>query len=630
MNSWRNRYSVAATDNTYSFAFNHFLHMGSNQMRYFWDTSSFSGLTSAERTKIQNALTEGFNMWGGSVSGISATSATAHVKVWYDNSILNDPNWGSAPRNGGDVNNHYRQGPQSSNGGRHDAEIRITQRGKDATQTKLNSVMAHEIGHHYAIADLVGTHSPHADLRFSSIYGDRQLDTWRTPTRHDANAIRIGLDNRWFDNRTSSNAARWTPAIDSNWRRLRSDPTARGQFITNTWEGNNYFNSSGDWVSAHRVRYNLNGESGTAPAMQTKISDGPNIQISDVVPTGREIRITYNTHVSGYTLPEKRVSYTFVNWNTNADGSGTPYAHGTTYSASQTSDVTLFAQWNKRIGVLPLPVRPGYVFYGWRTAANGGGTLVTDSTVITSNMTLHAHWGVYGIVHIQNASNLHLLHSTGSINNINPLPLRHFVDEPNYKNNARYRWVLQFRGRHSNVDTYEIRNEIPLATPNNFGFITNNNQNAILTGGAPRNTAPGNVTIVRNTSNNTVEFRLINTNLVLATNLNGTQAIWRESNTHPDRVLEQSWHLEVHSSTYNRGAVIGNNRIDISDSTEIKRFVNRQSSEVEKSAVQFYWADVLNKDGSVGLNDAIQIDRHIGRQVTPLDCPSFALRRRLW
>ncbi len=71
----------------------------------------------------------------------------------------------------------------------------------------------------------------------------------------------------------------------------------------------------------YAVRYNANGGSG-APGTQTKIY-GTNLILSSTIPT--------------------REGYTFKSWNTNADGSGTAYSAGGTYSAN--TGVTLYAQW---------------------------------------------------------------------------------------------------------------------------------------------------------------------------------------------------------------------------------------------------------------------------------------------
>ena len=69
----------------------------------------------------------------------------------------------------------------------------------------------------------------------------------------------------------------------------------------------------------HTVTFNANGGTGT---MSTQTAN---------VPTA----LTTNTFT--------RAGYTFSGWNTAADGSGTAYADGATYSFA--ADITLYAQW---------------------------------------------------------------------------------------------------------------------------------------------------------------------------------------------------------------------------------------------------------------------------------------------
>ena len=69
------------------------------------------------------------------------------------------------------------------------------------------------------------------------------------------------------------------------------------------------------------INYDANGGSG-APDEQVK-NDGSNLTLSSTVPT--------------------REGYTFAGWNTAADGSGTSYAAGGTYTTDD--DATLYAQW---------------------------------------------------------------------------------------------------------------------------------------------------------------------------------------------------------------------------------------------------------------------------------------------
>jgi len=111
-----------------------------------------------------------------------------------------------------------------------------------------------------------------------------------------------------------------------------------------------------------------------------------------------------------------RAGYTFTGWNTAANGSGTSYGDGATYSFS--SSVTLYAQWvadtftvtfnaNGGSGSMASEsanaptalagngfTRPGYTFTGWNTAPNGGGASYANGATyaFTSSVTLYAQW----------------------------------------------------------------------------------------------------------------------------------------------------------------------------------------------------------------------------------------------
>ncbi|WP_337100490.1 S-layer homology domain-containing protein [Paenibacillus sp. YIM B09110] len=115
-----------------------------------------------------------------------------------------------------------------------------------------------------------------------------------------------------------------------------------------------------------------------------------------------------------------KTNYTFVGWNTAADGSGTSYSPSGMLTI--TTDMTLFAQWRHEViydgngnsgGTPPLDVTPyqdndlvtvqgnvgglvktGFRFTGWNTAANGSGTSysLSDTFTITSNVTLYAQY----------------------------------------------------------------------------------------------------------------------------------------------------------------------------------------------------------------------------------------------
>ena len=176
-------------------------------------------------------------------------------------------------------------------------------------------------------------------------------------------------------------------------------PSSEGSYTLIIRPGNvNGYNSSStpcsfkvknnEPIKTYTVSYNANGGTGSIEN-QTKIH-GENLTLSSAKPTGKSFTVTYNANSGTVSTSSKTVSQTFTSWNTAANGSGTTYNAGATYSAN--ANVTLYAQYaNSSIGSLPTPTRSGYAFDGWYTSANGG-TKITDSTKVTANTTIYAHW----------------------------------------------------------------------------------------------------------------------------------------------------------------------------------------------------------------------------------------------
>ncbi|MDC7218731.1 MAG: InlB B-repeat-containing protein [Spirochaetales bacterium] len=122
-----------------------------------------------------------------------------------------------------------------------------------------------------------------------------------------------------------------------------------------------------------------------------------------------------------------KTDYTFLGWNTLADGSGSTYSEGDNFTI--TGDITLYAEWEE-ITITPttytvtymangasdgtVPVdstdyssgasvtilgsntleKTDYTFEGWNTSSDGSGTSYSegDSFSITSNVVLYATW----------------------------------------------------------------------------------------------------------------------------------------------------------------------------------------------------------------------------------------------
>ena len=141
----------------------------------------------------------------------------------------------------------------------------------------------------------------------------------------------------------------------------------------------------------YTIVYDAVGGTGT-PSSQTK-TENVALTLSDLTPT-KSFIISYNSNGGSVSPASKNVSCSFTGWNTERDGSGTAYAPGDSYTAN--ADATLYAQWSNPVaGMLPTPTRTGYTFVGWYTASSGGAR-ISDSTTVSENITLYAHWtGAY-------------------------------------------------------------------------------------------------------------------------------------------------------------------------------------------------------------------------------------------
>ena len=170
------------------------------------------------------------------------------------------------------------------------------------------------------------------------------------------------------------------------------------------------------WTPLFTLVYNGNGNTGgTVPV------DGSSPYVSGATVT-----------VLGNLGSLVKSSYTFVNWNTASNGTGTSYSAGNTFSIA--SNTTLYAQWSSATytvtydgngstsGTVPVDSlspytngasvtvltnsgslgKIGYVFAQWNTVANGSGTSYAPSATFTiaANTTLYAQWtAVYTVIY---------------------------------------------------------------------------------------------------------------------------------------------------------------------------------------------------------------------------------------
>ena len=155
-----------------------------------------------------------------------------------------------------------------------------------------------------------------------------------------------------------------------------------------------------------------------------------NSSTGGTVPSNQSKTHAVNLTLASNTGTLARTGYTFAGWNTQANGLGTDYAEGATYSTN--AGLTLYAKWTANSytltydgntpdsGFVPSPAtytsgstsitiadntgspalsKSGYTFHGWYSNINGsGGTsyAVGSFLTISQNTTVYAHWVLVG------------------------------------------------------------------------------------------------------------------------------------------------------------------------------------------------------------------------------------------
>ena len=168
--------------------------------------------------------------------------------------------------------------------------------------------------------------------------------------------------------------------------------------VTSTFT-NRYFKSNSalyaNWgANTYTVKYNGNGATGGTTANSSHTYDVD----KKLTKNGytRAYTVTYNHNYTGSTNTTKTATYSFVNWNTKADATGTKYADEVivkNLTAVNNGVVNLYAIWNS-VSITYVPTRTGYAFAGWFEDV-GCTKEITDNKGVytpTANKTLYAKW----------------------------------------------------------------------------------------------------------------------------------------------------------------------------------------------------------------------------------------------
>ena len=145
------------------------------------------------------------------------------------------------------------------------------------------------------------------------------------------------------------------------------------------------------FVTIYTVIFDANGGTG-APSSQYRM-EGEALTLSSVIPT-KSFTITFDATGGSVSSASKTLNCEFFYWDSSLNGTGVNYRPGRQYTSDL--DIILYATWkNPTLGELPrpTPAQPNNRFEDWYTEPNGG-EVVTESTIVTGDMTLYAHWEV--------------------------------------------------------------------------------------------------------------------------------------------------------------------------------------------------------------------------------------------
>ena len=249
---------------------------------------------------------------------------------------------------------------------------------------------------------------------YSTASGTLSISGVNSSTTFTADSKGLLIDG-WYED--TSSARYYTAATDD------ADASYNITRVAKNSETASNSSSAVYWIAAH-AQYTV-----TYDANETSVSKTAGSATGTTTDTGSYMADdTVTVASNGYSL----TGYKFTGWNTAADGTGTSYAAGVTFTmtadlAGDDNEVVLYAQWEPISYAVAFDAnaedasgtmdgqsmtydvaanlsanqftRTGYTFAGWNTASDGSSTSYTDgqevenlTTVNGDTITLYAQW----------------------------------------------------------------------------------------------------------------------------------------------------------------------------------------------------------------------------------------------
>ena len=189
---------------------------------------------------------------------------------------------------------------------------------------------------------------------------------------------------------------------ETSFKNLRS--TAGTVTFTALWEPNVYTISLDAQKATSAGSTAVYEKHGTGIFKESGCTTQITASANPITKPARAYSVTYDYNGSGAAQTKVTAAYTFGGYYTAVNGGGTQRINadgtlGTFPATAYTAPATLYAKWTGGSVVLPTPTRNGYAFKGWNTAANGSGTGYAGGTSFTptADTTLYAQWAIENI-----------------------------------------------------------------------------------------------------------------------------------------------------------------------------------------------------------------------------------------
>lgn len=194
----------------------------------------------------------------------------------------------------------------------------------------------------------------------------------------------------------------------NNYDKILESVGTKKVYVRSMCDSNYYANEYSDSANAKATVFSVNLTKGTGISSVTGSGNylsGSNVTIS-ATPANNYSWEAWTTTVGGFQVSEDNPYSAIIdsNWEYTAKGNNSYYI---TYNNNGGDGCTnKKVNYGQQFGTLCVPSRRGYTFKEWNSKADGTGTKYTESSIVTGDILLYAVWNpnTYTVVYNKNTS----------------------------------------------------------------------------------------------------------------------------------------------------------------------------------------------------------------------------------